>query len=426
VREFAWHALDDAGATSEVRDALVRHWVGRARELDATPLQHDRAALAADWFADVANLSTALDHAFAVDPPAGAEIAARMNSFWLANPAYLGEGTRRLHQADEVGSVCTAEVRALVRHHIARLTGLRGDYATAMELATGNLADLGRTRPREYLDAIISTVTMARFLLDPAAVTRIDVMLAAVGDDDHSDEPSTALTAAAGALAVWGRYGEAAELCRRYAARAARRGTRFSIAHEVVRAEIALGQGDCVEAQHWSQRLLERLPSAGSPFESEPALRVTATMHLAQGRDDEAAGFLTDAVADLCGRYPAGLARDVHLQVLLAEAERRTGDQRAAKARLWRGLARISTLTHFRVNFIAILVGALLAGDAGLAHRWDALRRRLGLPVPVGFAAATAQLLGEVPAPGAGYGEWDQAELVDLTETLMRHKLFRP
>jgi len=428
VREFAGELLAAAGEATALADRHLDQWVAASHAVDGLPRFQERRAAWRRMADDMENVRAVLDHGFhgarAAD---AAEMTVHMFDFWLANRAYLGDGARRLRQAEEVQPECSPEARSLTRYWAAVLLAMQEDYAASRADMTEILPELDRYRPREHRDGMISLVTSGRFVLDPAVLDQAATLPDAVGDDDDaSDEQSTALTAAGGVFATWGRYGQAAEMCERYAARAARRHTEFSISQQVLRTEIALGRGDHEEAETWARLLLEQLPTAGNPLEQEPASRAIGLFYLSTGRPGKAEEFLAQAEAELRRHYPPTLSRAAHLQVLLAEAQRRTGSATNARATLADALSRSVRRTHFRVGFTAVLASALIAADLGaveasrdLAEQWDTRRRRIGLPAPIGLSQAAADTLGLDPAapelPDPSYA-WTARELREVVE----------
>ncbi|MFI6095660.1 ATP-binding protein [Lentzea sp. NPDC051213] len=412
VREFAAERLADPDL---VRDRLLDHWLAVGREIDAVPHYRDRMARARDLVPDGENIRAALDHGFG-GARAGdaAEIVVRLASFWLANRSYLGSSELRMRQAAQHVELCTPEVRTLLLFQSAVRRALREDYVGARDEMAVVLPRIAGHRRREYREGVVSLVTNGRFVLNPVVLGQIPQTLAAVPEHDEGDEPSTALTACAGAYGTWGRFDDAVELCARYAARAARRGTAFSVSHQVVRAEVAMGTGALDEAISWSRLLTEQLTAAGSPLEQEPARRAIALVLLTTGQDEAATCFLTESVAELDDSYPVEFSRgSAHLGVLLAQALRRSGDPKQAREALAHSLSQAVRRTHLRVGFTGVLAAALIAADLGeteasrdLLRGWNALRHRIGLPVPLGFADAPAILGFEPGLAGTPDPSW--------------------
>ncbi|HEU5472933.1 MAG TPA: hypothetical protein VFV67_19995 [Actinophytocola sp.] len=176
-----------------------------------------------------------------------------------------------------------------------------------------------------------------------------------------------------------------------------------------VRIEAALGLGDLADAARLVDRLLELLGDVAHAAEQDSPRRVIALFYLASGQVDTACRFLEQAWAELRATYPPLASRLVYLQILLAEAQRRSGRPAAARRTLCGGFTAATGRSQFKLTFTGVLEAALIAADLGdeaasqeLALRWDTLRRELGLPVPIGFADAAARTLGLDPAPPPG------------------------
>ena len=427
VREFAAGRLEDS---LSAHDRLLDHWLAVAGEIDALPHYRDRMARARELADDGGNIRAALDHGFSGNRQSdAAEVVVRLASFWLANRAHLGGSERRLRQAVEHAEQCAPEVQSLLLYQSAVRRALREDYVGAREDMAAALPRISGHRQREYREGVVALVTNARFVLNPVVLEQIPATLAALPESWEGDEPSTALTACAGAYGTWGRCDDAVELCTRYAARAARRGTPFSVSHQVVRAEIALGTGAVDEALAWSRLLTEQLPAASSPLEQEPARRAIALVLLTAGEYQAAVDFLADSVAELDRAYPPDVGRgSSHLAILLAQALRLAGEPLRARDVLSGALSQAMRRTHLRVGFTGALVAALIAADLGddsrdvLTRGWNSLRARIGLPVPLGFADAPTVLGFDEGVPGTPdpSWEWSACELQSVIDQAQR------
>lgn len=162
------------------------------------------------------------------------------------------------------------------------------------------------------------------------------------------------------------------------------------------------------------------LQRPGNYLQPGRAQVVTATVALAT-RGDAA----RTAIGAL---LPAGpnspVARAYALRILLAEAERRAGDLAAARRHLAEGLRHGAGCSDFTLTMPGVVTAGLLAADLGdhpasrdLAGRWEAVRRRLGLPAPLGYADTVHQMLGLDPAAPAGPDPdhaWNPDELGEL------------
>ncbi|MEQ7126471.1 BTAD domain-containing putative transcriptional regulator [Actinopolymorpha sp. B11F2] len=408
VSVFAAERLADAGETVAVADRHLAQWLDRARGLDGLLRYRDRVAAARELEADVVNLRCALDHAYARGRVTeAAELTARLFEFWLTHRAYLREGERWLDRALACVDVAAVhEVAVLLRFHQAMLRAIRGDYLGNLALMTGITDDLARFRPREHLEARANLLTIRCSLLDPEALADA---VRAVDDVRASSYPAagTVLTATASVFTTWGRYDEAADACERYNRAPALAGRPPSPAQEAVQIEVALCRGDLARARHATHALCARLSEITNPAEQEPPRRAIALTHLAAGECEAARRFLTGATDWMRTAYPGLGARHAALWMLLAEAHRRAGDPAAGLAALVDALDASLGHSNFRHALPGVLQTALFAADLGdyeastaLAGQWDALRRPLGLPLPIGLEQAATRLGLDAEPPG--------------------------
>ena len=206
VAQFASEQLEADGAADDASERHLAYWLGVAREIDAMPSYRDRAARCRRLLADLGNVRAVLEygHARGRCETAG-ELTARLFMVWVVNGSHLGEGEGWLARATAADPPCSVMVRCLLRFWTAILLGLRQEYVAARSQMRRALPDLAEHRVREYREGAVSVVSFGRYLLDPTALRDVPSMLALVGDDEDSDEPSTALTAAGVVLSTWGR-----------------------------------------------------------------------------------------------------------------------------------------------------------------------------------------------------------------------------
>ncbi|WP_162184813.1 ATP-binding protein [Allokutzneria albata] len=423
VREFAEARLAEYGETVLVRDRHAQRWTSRARELDALPSYGDRLAGVRAMGREVADLDSALAHVQRRGRNAQSnELVAKLFEFWHVHGSYIANGQAQLDRALRTIWDSDPEVRSLLRFQEAQLARLREDYVSAVSIMASARRELAAHRPREHRIALIFEMSCLRFLLDPAAVHGTPRMLEQIAslETGSGDDVATSLTAGGGVYATWGRYEEAAELCRRYEVHRVERGLRISTAQLALRTEVALGRKDIQAAESWCERLAERLGPTGGPLEQEPARRAIGTTLLAKD-PASAVDFLDDSVRQLRRLFPRSLSRVVRLQSLSAEALRRTGQPLRAREVLSDALASAIGRSHFRFGMAAALQAAVVAAELDdpaakiLAAAWDGVRTRLGLPAPIGVAHVVRDVLGIDPAPSTPqFLPWPEQELREV------------
>jgi hypothetical protein len=199
------------------------------------------------------------------------------------------------------------------------------------------------------------------------------------------------------------------ELSHEYDRRGVDLGASSRAAQLTVRIEATLGQGDRHAAQLLVDELVTLLGDVAHAAEQDSPRRVIALNYLVGGQAEQARRFLQDAWIALRSTHPPLTTRLVFLQILLAEAQRRCGQPTTALRTLCPGLTAAAGRAQFRMSFTGVLEAALIAADLGdnvasrqLATRWDMLRRRLRLPLPVGFAEVATHTLGLSPALSVG------------------------
>lgn len=423
VRLFAAERCLEAGETDAVAHRLLTLLLHHARKLDALPAYQERVAAVRALDVDAPTIRVALDNAYATGhPDEAAEVTARLFDFWLTRPPYLTEGERWLERALATYQPAEAdEIVTLLRFHQAMLRAVRGDYIANLDLMTGIVADLARFRPREHLEAQANLLTIRCSLLDPSALSEAVRAADSVRTSTYTSA-GTVLAAAASVFATWGRYDTAAQALAGFQNVPGLRTHVPSPIHQALHVEIALGQGLIERAEQQATKLAGRLSDITNPAEQDPPRRAIALTHLVAGRHEQARQDLGQAIEWMRAHYPELDARLTALWLLRAEAERQAGHTNAALTSLSAGLDATAN-PSFRHTLPGVLVTAALAAELGhhdasatLASRWDALRRRLGLPVPLGFTRAAATVgieAADLPVPDPLF-PWDQGAPTSL------------
>jgi hypothetical protein len=348
-------------------------------------------------------------------PLAAAEIIATMFEFWLLNDGYLTEGRSWLDRALSLENLDErADVHALLRFHQALLVKWLDDEIRGLDLLRPVLGQLARHRPREFLEASAAALTAKQAVLDPSVLDEVDPTLAAASRSAEDDDVRAVRNAAASVLVTWGRYDRALALSLEYDRRGDDLAASSLAALLTVRTEAALGHGELATAAELVDTLTELLDEVAHVAEQDSPRRAIAVYYLVSGHVDTARRFLDEAWTSLKATHPRLALRFTMLQVLLAEAQRRSGEPEVALHTLCGGLSTATGRSQFRFALPAVLEAALLAADLGdvavgrqLALRWDTTRRELGLPVPVYLAAAAADTLGlDATPPAEPTREW--------------------
>lgn len=412
VKLFAAARLAEFAEPELLAGRLLDQWVARAREVDNTQPYHEQLKALRSLVPEVPNLRRALDHGFAGDRAAdAAEVLARTFEFWLLHRALLPEGRDWLARARQAAGL-SEEVRLLLDFHHAVLSRLDGDSAGVLAILQPLVDGLAEHRPREHLEALACLMTTRCTLLDPRVLAdqRDWVVYARTRADE---DVLTILTSGGSIMVDWGRYEEAAELCAEYLRRVwGQFGRGPSAAQLVIQLEVALGREDPAAIEDRAKELRASLETIAHPGEFESPCGAIGRSLLATGAPAEAAEFLTHWVDWFGAAYPYWLSRLTEMQLLLAESRRRTGDPAGALTALRACLTALPPAGNFDFGLGAVLVAALLAADlddpagsADLAGGWEVLRRRVGLPAPLGFRDAVRELgLDPAPPPGPDPG----------------------
>jgi predicted ATPase/DNA-binding SARP family transcriptional activator len=411
IRNFAARKLADFDETSTTTRQHFDHWLRRARRIDRLPRYHQRVAGLRALEPDAANMRQCLRFGFGAGlAQDAAEIVARTFEFWLVHSGYLAEGGHWLDRALEAPNLGERPVVwALLRFHQALFVKLVDDELRGLRLLRKIIDELARHRPREYLEANAALLHAKQTMLDPSVLDEVEPAVATALRSDEDDDVLTVINAAGIALVTWGYYARALELSHEYDRRGVDLGASSRAAQLTVRIEATLGQGDRHAAQLLVDELVTLLGDVAHAAEQDSPRRVIALNYLVGGQAEQARRFLQDAWIALRSTHPPLTTRLVFLQILLAEAQRRCGQPTTALRTLCPGLTAAAGRAQFRMSFTGVLEAALIAADLGdnvasrqLATRWDMLRRRLRLPLPVGFAEVATHTLGLSPALSVG------------------------
>ncbi|MEU8226644.1 BTAD domain-containing putative transcriptional regulator [Kribbella sp. NPDC048915] len=422
VRDYAGGRLEALDPKQETADRHLDHWLRRVQSIATRPLFGEQVRGWADLDDDLDNLRAAAEHGYTSGRTADVvELTTLLFDFWAGVTTRHAELARWYQRAAPHFAACRPEVRCIAEFNQVCLSGLLDDNVGALTVLRRIIPELRRHRPeRDYLEARITEVRMLTRMQDPAAPDRAaDVFeLVRAATDPHYRLHSTAMFAEA--LITWGRYDEAAEICSGTCdADAANSGDRIRVL--AMRALAALGRGDFAGAAAADRRQQELRGREGDYLHiatsSLPqALLALATLTPARARD-----AIADIVTTLERHYPATMSSAYAFQIWLAHAEWRLGRPDAALRLLARSLPHGFGRSDYTKTMPGVLVAALIASDLGdeegtaLGSDWDQLRRRHGLPAPLGLAAFLPGLGIDPAAPRIPSGaRWDDKEPQDL------------
>lgn len=422
VRDYAAIRLAALEPTSEIADRHLSHWLNTARSIATLPTIDAQMRGWNALEADIDNLRAAAEYGYESGRSADVvELTTLLYNLWQIGPHRDAEKQRWLERAEAHLLDCRPEIRCVVVFSRICILSAQDDNVAALELLPVALPELHTHRTAEYLEARIVKVRTLIRLLSPDSLTEAAdvVALARTATDAHYQ--LHALAAHAEALITWGRYDEAAELCGRLDLTGAAANSADVARLLMMRCLAALGRGDLARAVADEALLREELTGKiNFLHHAQPALP-RALLALATESPQRARNTVATIVAQLDERYPPTTSWAYRFRILLAEAERRLGRLDRALSTLADGLAQGINRSDFTKTLPAVLVAALLAADLGddetseaLARDWDRLRRRLGLPAPLSFAAVVSSRLGidpDAPAPGPADDERDGQEI---------------
>lgn len=422
IREYAAGRL--AELAEPIADRHLAHWLQNAREVVVRPVFEDQLAAWQEYGPDIDNLRTALEHAFATDHAAAVELTALSFDFWLVHDLSLAETDRWIAAASRHLDGCPPRLLCLIRFHAGVLRGTRGDNAGGLRLLRSVVDDMRVHHPAMAHDAEIGAVRFAVRVLDPAALDAAAATYPLVRESTNRYVRLHGVVMATEALVTWGRYAEALALCERDAPVASDLDPHNALRLLAARCLAELGADQVAAAaatDHAIHDILGRPKGIGHLMVPSRAMALYA-LHTLPPPD--AAHEIATLVDVLSERYSPTLAGTYILAVPWAEAERRSGAVDEAARRLAGVFGHGAGVTNYADLLPAVVVAALLAADLGdraasrkLAASWDVVRRRLGLPAPLGFAAPVADVLGLDPAPPPAPDPshtWSAEELRDL------------
>ena len=425
VRDYAERRLAELGERDVVAGRHLVRWLERARSVFGTPVLEEQIRAWTALGPDIDNLRAALHHGYATDVAAATELTALTFDFWQVHDAHLAEGDRWINTAWSHLADCPPTLRCVLRYHKAVQETGRDAYTKALRLLRPGLPELRAHHPLVYLDALAATVQAEIRVLDPLALDHAMRMYSRLRRSADRHIRVFGLITLTEALVAWGRYAEASQVCLRdrpepndlAPSSAVRWYTSLCLA------ELGCGRFDTTAAAE--RQLRDLVHGPGSLVHLSTPARAIALRALCVLPPAEAVTVLTGIIDEITSRYTPTLSLAYRFAILLAEAERRIDPERA-RSRLAEVLAEVSDgdITNYHDLMPAVLTAALVAADLGdrrasrdLATGWDRVRRRLGLPAPLGYASAVAETLGLDPAAPPGpldRGGWDERAIRDL------------
>jgi predicted ATPase/DNA-binding SARP family transcriptional activator len=412
-----------------VADRHLDYWLQTARSIAGRPNFGDQLSGWSGLGEDLDNLRAAAEHGYRHGRIADAvELTTLLFDCWMAGTHFV-EVERWFERATPHLPSCRPQVRCLATLHRAALLGLRDDHLGALALLRPALPELRVHHADDYLEARITEVRTMTRLLDPAAVplaVEVEEMVGAAPDPHHRLHGASML---AEALLAWGRYAEAERVCARMEPAGESVSPADTIRFLAMRCMAALGLGDLAAATATESLLQETRGGTASFLHTATSALPSALLALVAGPAPRARTVIADIVRVLDERYPPTMSRAYGYRILLAEVDRRLGHPHRARSTLAAGLAEGVRRTDFMHTLSGVLVAGLLATDLGdeaagkeLIHGWNGLRRKLGLPVPLGFAGVLAGELSPQPAADGldPAGEWCEHDLRQLLESAHR------
>lgn len=420
VREYASARLDRAGESVETARRHRDHWLGRGRDLLALPQVDEQLVGWARMSDDLDNLHAAAESALAAGPPdAALELCVLVSECLAANNADA-ENERWLDRVWPDLAHGPPGLRSAAQFQRATLQTVRGDPLGSLLLIRPILDDLAAHNPLHHQDAQLTRIRNEAHLLDPVALRDAPAAHARLRSSPDRHTRMHSLVMAAEVLVTWGRYGQAREVCTRDEPSPEDLDRGGGLRYDAVRCLAELGAGQVEASASIAERLRGRLTRPGYLNLNRP-VRALALWTLATQPPAMAGRIIGDLMAMLSHRYPPAMCRGYALELLLAEALRRTGDLATALPHLRAGLALSRERTDYSTVLSGVITAALLAVNLGeeragqeIAGGWQRLRTTLGLPAPLGFEEQVGQLGLDPAAPAGPAGRWRHEPLRQL------------
>jgi len=424
VQDYAAGKLDDASAMAE---AHLEYWLDRARSVLARQGFDDQVRSWTEMEDDLGNLRAAVEYAYRTGRAASAvELTSLLFNVWTAQGNQFAEPQLWYDRAVPYLDECPSGPRSGAQFHRALLCLNRNDHVGCLALLRPAMPDLLDYDPDAHLEARIIEARVMSWMLDPDALTRAAQVFADASAADDLHYQLHGATMLAEVLITWGRYEDAAQVCTRFDA-AGSPGepanadlTRLAAVHCL--AELA--RADLAGAAEAKSRLLDRLGYPHNYIHHALPRMATALYSLATTPPELACTAIAGAVTDLSARYPQTVSCAYWLQLLLAEAARRAGRPREALDHLIDGLEQSVDRSDYSKSLPGVLTAGWLATELGehaagqnLVGEWDLLRRRLGLPAPLGYAEAVRAAGLDPNAPAEPSAPWDGRQLEALVNT---------
>ncbi|RJQ80244.1 AfsR/SARP family transcriptional regulator [Pseudonocardiaceae bacterium YIM PH 21723] len=425
VREFGWAKLADQEGVA------TRHFrwrLRKARELWQMPEFLERVAEARAWTPYLADTQAAIR--FGMSRGLWCEVTECVVSLfdvWIVHPGYMEQALDWFTQLAEHLDDCPAWLRVTALSHQASFAARARRYAEAVPLyerawAAAESVPDSDIDLREKCDVLGAYLSLCAACLRPVR-PELERRLAEIAEAHTSDTSAFARRGRGNRILLAGRYAELREfLTDPQTHKAASRGWLGEYYGQLALTEIALGNEDA--ALRHVDRLRGLIGKAGSPGNTQSEVVQLGQTLLGLGQPDAALLELDTAIARYEQTWPSfnqlGMA-----QPTLAESLRRTGQLKLALLALRRGMSIGAGSQRFEYHLPAVLVAAAIAlnlGDAENADRlaglWDAVRRDLGLAVPVGYHDAARTLGLDLAAP-SGHPDpraWDPLVLQNTIE----------
>lgn len=407
VRADAAIRLAGSGEAGDVADRHLRHWLNHTHDIVSRASVADEVAGLRVLQPELDNLRAAADHAYTTGRVVDAvELTATLADAWMLEGRWFAEADRWLARAEPHLAGCPPRLRGQIRMTWAVLRFGLDDCRAADRLVRAGLPDLAATELTGMV-ARITAVRCAGRLLRPDALAQARALFAELNTGGGADAPLlSAVAMLAEVLTGRGLYREAVELCERFEGLTHSELAADTTRYLGVRCVAELGLGDHAAAGRTAGLLRRAMDVPGNFLRPSASGRVLALHALLTRPAGQARVRIAELLREVEGRPSTEIFPGYVIRLLLAEAERRAGYPAAGVATLREGLAVAVRRSDYGSSLPAVVGAALLAADLGdhaaaaaLAEGWDRVRRRLGLPAPLGYADEAASLLGLSPQP---------------------------